>query len=236
MLSRPLIGRRVIRQRGMSLVEMMVGIAVGLFVVAAATLVVVSQLGENRRLLLETQIQQDLRASLDIITRELRRAGSQTNAAAQLGLASGNTGGLTNEFAKDVAPVSGASANQVDFKYMRQAGEMGPYGFKLEGGVIKTRLGLAGWQDLTDINTLRVTEFTVTAQNGDPLQLPCPKLCADGGTACWPTVMVREFAVQITGQAANDPAVRRTLRSTARLRNDWVQFNDPSNPNQACPA
>ena len=51
----------------------MVGVAVGLFVVAAASMLVATQLSDNRRLTLETQVQQDLRAAADIITRELRR-------------------------------------------------------------------------------------------------------------------------------------------------------------------
>ena len=54
---------------------MMVGIAIGLFIVAGAVALVATQLGENRRMLLETQVQQDLRAAADIITRELRRGG-----------------------------------------------------------------------------------------------------------------------------------------------------------------
>ena len=53
-------------QRGLTLVELMVGLAVGLFVLAGATLVVSSQLNDNRTLLLETQIQQDLRAKARI--------------------------------------------------------------------------------------------------------------------------------------------------------------------------
>ena len=63
------------RMRGMSLVELMVGIAVGLLIVAAATCVLVSQLHDHRRLMLETQLQQDLRTASDIIVRELRRSG-----------------------------------------------------------------------------------------------------------------------------------------------------------------
>ncbi|MDP1534074.1 MAG: prepilin-type N-terminal cleavage/methylation domain-containing protein [Rubrivivax sp.] len=223
-----------LRQRGLSLVEMMVGVAVGLFVVAAAAMLVATQLSDNRRLLLETQVQQDLRASLDIVTRELRRAGALTAEVAQVGLASGGAGGQTNAFGA-VTPTD-ANASETGFSYMRMAGEEGPYGFKLEGGAIKTRLGGAGWQELTDPNTLRITEFTVTAQNAAPIQLPCPRLCADGGTGCWPTVVVREFVVQVTGQAVGDAAVRRSLRSTVRLRNDWVRFNDAANPIAACPA
>jgi len=62
-------------QGGLSMVELMVGVAVGLFVVAGATVAVSNQLGDNRRLMLETQIQQDLRATADLIAKDLRRAG-----------------------------------------------------------------------------------------------------------------------------------------------------------------
>ena len=62
-------------QQGASLVELLVGVAVGLFIVAGATLIVSTQLSENKRLLAETQLQQDLRAAADIMTRELRRSG-----------------------------------------------------------------------------------------------------------------------------------------------------------------
>ena len=61
--------------RGISLVELMVGIAVGMIVVAGASVMLVNQVNEHRRLMLETQVQQDLRASADLILRELRRAG-----------------------------------------------------------------------------------------------------------------------------------------------------------------
>ncbi|MDQ2780283.1 MAG: prepilin-type N-terminal cleavage/methylation domain-containing protein, partial [Pseudomonadota bacterium] len=70
------MSRSRLLQRGLSLVELMVGITIGLFVVAAAATLVSVQLADNRRLLLETQMQQDLRATADIIGRELRRAGS----------------------------------------------------------------------------------------------------------------------------------------------------------------
>jgi len=87
-------------QQGLSLVELMVGITIGLFVVAAASLVVSNQLFDNRRLLLETQLQQDLRATMDIITRQLRRAGGQArNLSGQALIASpGGAGGSSNLF------------------------------------------------------------------------------------------------------------------------------------------
>lgn len=223
-------------QQGLSLVELMVGIAVGLFVVAAAAMLVSTQLNENRRLLLETQVQQDLRAASDIITRELRRASHWPDAAKVVWSAAAVP--QVNPYGT-VTP-DDAAASQVDFTYWRQAAEDGPFGFKHEGNVLKTRLGLGGWQELTDGNTLRITAFSVTPRNGPEMKLPCPKLCPDNGAAdltyCWPTLTVRELEVNITGQAVVDPAVQRSVRSVVRLRNDLIQFNIAGAPTQACPA
>lgn len=218
--------------RGLSLVELMVGIAVGLFVVAAAAMLVSIQLNDNRRLLLETQMQQDLRAAADIITRELRRAGHWP-IAAQFVWTPGSPPQLN-----PYSDVDTGVASQVDFSYWRKPAEDGPFGFKQDGSVLKTRLGQGGWQELTDGNTLRITAFTVTPRNppAPPLRLPCPKLCPDGTENCWPTLTVRELVVDITGEAVVDPAVRRSLRSVVRLRNDLVQFNVAGAPTQACPA
>ena len=226
-------------QRGMSLVELMVGITVGLFVVAAATTLMANQLSDNRRLLVEMQIQQDLRASMDIITRQIRRAGALTTGFAEVGLATSTGAGGARSVHTTVTPTA-AAATAVGFSYRRNPAEDGPYGFKLENDVIKTLVGDAPWQDLTDGNVMKVTAFTVTPVQVASAVLPCPKLCpvAGGGfnTACWPQLVVRDYTVTITAEARNDPTVRRSMSSKVRLRNDWVRFNDAANPNAVCPA
>lgn len=217
--------------RGLSLVELLVGIAVGMFVVASAAMLVSTQLNDNRKLLLETQVQQDLRAAADIITRELRRAGHWNNAASFVWTASGAS--ALNPYSV-VAPNAGPPA-EVVFRYWRQANESGPFGFKQDGNVLKTLLGAGGWQELTDGNTLRITGFSITPRDGPPTRLPCPKLCPDGTENCWPTLTVRELDVDISGEAASDPSVKRSLRTVVRLRNDLMQFNIAGAPTQACP-
>ena len=67
--------RNLAAQRGLSMIEMMVGIAIGLIVVAAASLMMTNQVVENNRLMQETQLQQDLRATADLMLHDLRRAG-----------------------------------------------------------------------------------------------------------------------------------------------------------------
>lgn len=219
--------------RGLSLVELLVGIAIGMFVVAAASMLVSSQLNDNRRLLLETQVQQDLRAAADIITRELRRAGYTPDAA---GLVWTPTS-VPTPSAYSTVQLDPDNPSEVVFSYWRRIAEDGPYGFKRDGQALRTLLSAGGWQELTDGNTLRITSFSVTPRNGPATRMPCAKLCPDGTDACWPTLTVRELDVAIEGEAVSDPSVKRRLDTVVRLRNDLVRFNapDPAAPTQVCP-
>lgn len=223
--------RRRASERGLSIVELLVGIAVGLIIVAGAVLVVSAQLGSNRLLLLETQLQQDLRATSDVITRELRRTGHWD--VAENGVWFNDTGVVIKNPYAALTPASGATSD-VAFSYRRRLGDTGPFGFKLEGGVIKSRIGGA-WQDLTDAQLMRVTGFTVTLSTPQSVVLPCPRLCADGTQNCWPTLEMRTATVAIAVESKADSAVTRSLTSSARLRNDRVRFNDPAFPDRVCP-
>lgn len=72
------------RAAGLSLPELLVGMTLGLLVTAAALALVAMASGEQRRLLAEARLQQDLRAAMDIVTRELRRSGQWPDATAGL--------------------------------------------------------------------------------------------------------------------------------------------------------
>ena len=247
-------GRRRHSDRGMSLVELMVGIAVGLFVVAAAALMVSGQLTENRKLLLETQLQQDLRATLDIITRDLRRAGYNNASENLVPPPSGSQVGQVSRNPFDVLTMPTSSGEAVRYQYRRKAGS-GYFGFRLDSdGVIRScqtdtsDTGCTpGWQELTDGNTMRITALNIGSvraggrgkpKNGDPITLPCPNLCPNGTASCWPKVQLREVVVSITGQSKSDASVTRQLASSIRIRNDIVVFSSAGDVplNQACPS
>ena len=220
-------GRRQ-RQKGLSMVELMVGVAIGLFVVAGATLAVSNQLGDNRRLMLETQIQQDLRSAADVIARDVRRSGYWANAQTGVWHA-GAVAVATNPYTA-LTPASGV-ASEVRFGYSRGVENNvldanDEAGFRLVDGAIQMRTG-GQWQALTDNTTLRVTEFRVTL-NSQAVALSCFNPCPVGAVACPPTQTVREAEIFIDGAAVHDPAVRRSARSNVHLRNDVV--------NGACPA
>jgi type IV pilus assembly protein PilW len=236
------LGRGGARMRGLSLVELMIGIAVGLFIVAAATVLVTGQLGENRRLMLDTQLQQDLRATADIITRELRRVGAWRSA--ELGISHPTVAASENNMANSMTPSAAGTLNPAElvFRYDRSTTEQGPWGFRLvtATGVIQTRLGpltpLVPWQDLTDRNVIQVTSFTVAIEREPGQELPCPNLCpTTGDTSCWPVLQVRNFVINITARSTADASITRSIRSVARARNDWVEFRTAGTIKPACP-
>lgn len=221
--------------RGLSLVELMIGITIGLIVVAGATLLTATQLGENRRLLLETQVQQDLRAAADIVTRELRRGGYVVNAESLMwspALAASQP--APNLWSGLEFNVGG---DRVRYEYWRPGVTSNSFGYRLTNGGIQQRIGIEV-QDLTDRGTLKVTAFAVTPFATATRQLACPNLCADGTQNCWPTLSLDDVEVSITGQpnsgnAVNDAALSRTVTSRVRLRNEAVRFN--VSPAEVCP-
>ncbi len=227
------------QQAGLSLVELMVGIAVGMVVVAGASLMVSAQMSGTRQLLTEVQLQQDLRAAADIITRELRRAGSNAyNNLARDAVSQPTTLSAQNPFST-ITPsaLNTATATEVGYAYYRTSGAVGGFGFQLSStGVIEFNLDgtSTGWQALTDGRVLRVTNFTVTLNNGPAVQLPCPKDCPAGGTACFPTWQNRELVVDIEAESVTDPNVRRSIRAATKLRNDVL--NPDSATGLVCPS
>jgi len=219
------------RHAGLSLVELLVGIAVGLFVLAGATMLISTQLGDNRRLLLETQVQQDLRATLDIITRELRRSGTTFDGASTYVWFPGAVG---NPIVGPTELTISDGGQEVLFQYAPSGlGEV--LGFRRDDDRIRALRGTA-WQELTDPSVMRVTDFNVSEEDQETDPLPCPRMCPDGTADCWPTMVVRSLIVRIEVESVADPLIKRGQTSRVRLRNDLLSRKLGSGPTPACPA
>jgi type IV pilus assembly protein PilW len=218
--------RRDRAQRGLSLVELLVGVAIALFIAAAAATLFAGNLRENRQLLLEARLMQDLRTAADIATRDLRRAGYWAGATDGV-WAAGASGVAVNPYVA-LAP-SGAASDAVTFRYSRDTTENNlvdsneQFGFRLRNGAIELQLGAGNWQALTDAGTVTVTAFSVTPTVQDiDLQGFCPKACPVGNAVCPPHQQVRSLAVTISARLVADASVTRSIRSNVRLRNDPV--------------
>lgn len=232
----------VSRQRGLSIIEFMVGIAVGLFVVGGATKFFTDYLVSNKRMLLETRVNQDLRAAADIVARDVRRAGYWNNATAGV-WGTGVTSITANPHTVGpgaTTPSAGAT-NFVNYSYARNAGDAldsNEYaGFRLQvvGGVnvLQMQDGQANWQAVTDPGTVDITVFSVTAA-APPLVNNLSSYCsclsrltctlADIANATFnpagaPMLTIPSFQIVLTGRAVNDPTIVRTVSEAVRVRN-----------------
>jgi type IV pilus assembly protein PilW len=212
-------------QRGLTMVELLVGMALGLFVISAALLLLMSRIQAHRAELLEARLMQDLRVAIDVVTRDLRRAGYWNDAATVM--AGSASAASANPYAA-ITPASGSSET-IRFSYSRDLQERRgvdgneQFGFRLRRGAIEMLLGGGNWQALTDSNTIMVTAFSISpALQEIGLDALCAQSCSEGEDDCRPRQVVRSLAVSISGHAAGRPRVLRSLRTLVRLRNDAI--------------
>lgn len=233
-------GRRRASERGLSVVELLVGVAVGLFVLGGVISLFISNLGSSRRLVMEARLNQDLRVVGDLITRDLRRAGYWSNAMAGTVVAGSAATPPRNPYQAMAVDAGNAT---VTYSFARDTNDSvddnEQFGFRrsivqvngLDRGVIqmRTRGSPDVWQTLTDPNVVEIPTngFQITVDSEPPIDLrdTCAKACV--GTGC-PTIQVRNYELVLTATSVADADMSRTLRTRVRVRNDLVEG--------ACPA
>ena len=220
----------------MSLVELMIGITIGLFILAAASMVATTQLGDNRRLLVEAQVQQDMRVITNLITRDLRRASYWGKAYFAVWPAVGAS--AVNPYSA-LTPTSAASA--VKITYTRSVDEEGKaavvsekndpeaasnnagFWWDPEAKTLKALLGDGTWQTLNDPAVLLITRFSVRIDTED-VDVPCGAICPVLGPGGCPLKQaMRNATVEIVGMSTIDSNVKRSVSYDVRLRNDLVR-------------
>lgn len=207
---------------GLSLVELMVAMALGLIVVAAALRLHVTQIDSTRGLLLEARLHQDLRAAGELVSRDLRRAGHWPHALAAL-----QDPSRPNPYAA-TSPTAGTPARELRYAYSRDAAENDRvdtnerFGLRLNAGALQALEG-GTWQQLTDPGTLTITRFEIQPSQAEvPIGERCDPPCPSGDPRC-PRLLMRQFDIRIGGRATGDATVRRDIRETVRVRNDdWA--------------
>lgn len=227
--------QRVSRQRGLSTVALMVGLAVGLLVAAAAVAAMAQHAAETGRLVTEARLTQALRTSTELVTRHLRRAGHWHDAAALVAAPSpsaplppGNPHGFEP-----------AGASEAQFSYSSPTGRepddapVAPadrFGVRLSGEALQLSVGGGPWQSLTDPSLMRVTALQLVPRvQRQSLAELCPRPCpaagsvppgADGPSTCPPQLEVTDVLLRIEAQSTRPPAIVREAVSHVRLRND----------------
>jgi type IV pilus assembly protein PilW len=224
--------------RGASIVELLVGLAVGLFVVAGGLMMFATFTNENRQMLQETRVAQDLRAVADLLARDLRRAGYSNVATASVwtpgmsGLPPQNAYTLMAGAACDGATLNQktttASSSAVCYAISQDTNNTVEsaerFGFEVDGGVVYFVLG-GNRSALSDPKSIVITDLVITPSSQ---VLSAANYCSKTCTTNCPEVVVREFEILIKGHLPGQAETNRFLRSNVRVRNDFVSGQCPT--------
>ena len=221
---------------------MLVGVTISLFILAGAASVATSQVGDHRRLLLDAQVQQDLRLTMDLITRDLRRAaywgrannaiwspswttsmGNPYTAFAPLNSSTGSTQVTFQRSTDEVTGALLASENNIV-----DAGEYGGFKYVEGSHTIEVLVSNGNWQTLTDPEMIKITQFAVRTSS-QKVNVPCGAgPCSASNTVIGPggcklVQVMRNATIEIAAEATNDSSIKRSLSSKVHLRNDLIE-------------
>ena len=212
-------------QGGIGLMEMMVSMALSLLAVMVMVLLVASTLNSGATTIQMSRLSQELRASMQIMSRDLRRANfhsgflscfanvdcrADLNIAAYVDTININAAGncfwywLDRDGDADLSndAVGGfrfSTINGIGVIQMRTAGNSAP---NCDDG--------ADWELITDPNTVEITNFNVS--NSDSY--------TENLSAAGDQQTVEKIRLNINGRMASNPSIQRQIQDLVLIRND----------------
>lgn len=227
------------RPHGWSLVELMLAIGLGLLLLTMVLHLVSGHVDEQRRMLLESRLTQDLRTAIELISRDVRRSGYWADVSGGVWDTGRPTATLTTNPYRGAVLNGPAAAPWLGYSYSRDLTEdntnsnQEKFGLRLNTAtqVIEWRLSGSAvapderdqWQALTDPALMRVTRLSIRLDEGrQSLLAQCPNTACGARTDCPPERIQRRVRVEIDAQDARDARVQRQQSTEARLRNDEV--------------
>lgn len=208
-------------QRGISLVEILIGLSIALVIVVAVFGIFTSTFTGSQRVLERGKLDRDLYSIMDIIVSDIQRAGFWVNATNIS--ATNGTAGSTNPFLAGTNDITtNGATNCLTFTYDSTTDgtvdDTDKFGYGLSGSAIRFRqvgstfdcASASGWTSLSDTNVITITGFNVTSTN----------TAVNINTNTTSTINYRKVTVTITGNLKNDTTNTRTLTRTIKIYNN----------------
>ena len=196
--------------RGFTLIELMISMVIGLIILSVVLTMFVSMVKSDSDNMKSIRLNQELRAAMSLITRNIRRAGANQNSAVN-----SITTPPTNPFqgltrAKNE---QGMDDTCVIFSYDANDGSNELYGYRFDfsNKTVETRKAGAvcnatsNWEAITDEDLVTITDLSF-------LDMPV----IESG------VTIRQVGVTLSGELARDDTVKRTLTEIIKIRNDEI--------------
>lgn len=205
--------------RGFSLVELMVAITIGLFILLGLTSFLSNNLRSSAQLSAATRLNQEMRSIMALMSRDIRRAGYWGNATSGIGV---TVPLFDNPFDDVNVATAGCILYSYDFDADGALTGNEQFGFLLDGNTIKARSTSSGspscassaaWQPLSDPNTVIYTALTFTVTS--------TKNYISGSSGANATQRV--VTVTLSGSLKSDTSVKQTITETIKIENDLFQ-------------
>jgi len=227
------------RQAGVTLMETMISLALSVVVTTAMVILMANSLGTATRVIHMSQLSDELRNAMSMMTRDVRRANYSANSIfcygySQCGFAGGNAlqaGDI------QIANAGGCFTFTLDRGFNGDATDDAVGGFRrvVSGGVGVIEMwtgasgttpncasapGAANWIPLTDPSTVNITAFNVDDSGS------LVKEIAETKTTTFESRQ-REIQITVGGQliieeARGNPIVQRQMQDIIYVRNDYV--------------
>jgi prepilin-type N-terminal cleavage/methylation domain-containing protein len=235
------VAQMIRRQKGVTLIEMLIGLALSLIVTSSMVVLMSNSLGTATRITQMSQLTDELRNTMSMLTRDVRRANY--NPYSIYCYANSDCGvddtTVRVNFVNDLEPPPGAGDTSCLVYFIERVveedglpGDIGGGGFRLvtAGGFGRIEMwtgdlappancaGGGSWTPVTDPDFVNITEFTVNRDDGS---FSGTVKRADGTVML--TQRVRQIRVQLEGQLLIDDTIRRRVEDIIRVRNDFIQ-------------
>jgi prepilin peptidase dependent protein B len=250
MLTRPARRPSSRPQSGFSLIELMIAMVIGLIVAGAAISLAVNIIRSATASTLYARTTQDMRTVMNVMSRELKRAGFNLASLDQIGTGVSSpiySRVLTNNtpdtascvmFGYDTLDIGGGTADSTPGVLSdAEAAEWRGFRRQVIGGVgvVQMRLGGAGvgldcdsgnhvWVNLTNPRTLDVTNLLFDFSNAGEAVAGTVADPANPAASAIALVNVRPVLLTLNARSPADPDNVRELRQWVRIRADAVRL------------
>lgn len=238
--------KNILVQQGLTLVELLVGIVVGLVVLSAAGGAMISYVkshNDNQKIL---NLNQNMRGVMDIMGRDIRRAGYMTSQINDLSALK------ENPFFKEmcdlrICDVAGYSGSCISFSYdingdslvtgsdNKKPNEKNEiFGFRLNNKVLEIKKSGKSTCENADFQYEGLSDkdisidkliFQINGANGLNVDDPT-KTCKDDSNCLY----VRSVSIELTASLKEDSNIKQTLVQTVKIRNDKFKQKTVTSP------
>jgi len=215
------------RQAGATLIEAMIGLALSMIVISAMVSLMANSLGSATRIIQMSQLTDELRNSMSMMSRDIRRANFSANSIyCYANSDCGIDGSATQSADVFISTGKDCFIFGLDRNWDGDASNDGAGAFRRVttggAGVIEMWIGGSApncaasdtnWVAVTDPDYVDITLFTI-----DDAGSFSQTLAEEGGVTL--TQRARQIQMQIGGRLILDNSITRTIEDTIKVRND----------------